>query len=173
MEADLRTARLVLRLPDPRYAADIALLANDRRIATMLARLPNPYGYEDGLGWIAHAHELARTGRGFSLAIHLNQKPYPFIGACGVGPLGADPVPHLGYWIGVPYWSKGYALEAAACALACGFEELRLLAIQSGAQQSNPASRTILEKLGFHASSRGRDEMIDAFWLTREEWLAR
>ena len=55
----------------------------------------------------------------------------------------------LGYWIGVPYWGRGYATEAALAAMAYGFDELGLSAIWAGYYEGNERSRRVQEKLGF------------------------
>ena len=55
----------------------------------------------------------------------------------------------LGYWIGVPYWGRGYATEAAHAAVAYGFDELGLSAIWAGYYEGNERSHRVQEKLGF------------------------
>jgi [ribosomal protein S5]-alanine N-acetyltransferase len=55
----------------------------------------------------------------------------------------------LGYWIGRPYWSRGYATEAAAGMMAYGFETLGLQTILAVTLEANPSSLRVLEKLGF------------------------
>jgi RimJ/RimL family protein N-acetyltransferase len=49
----LRTERLVLRPPRPSDAPAIAELANDRRIAENLLRIPHPYSLEDARAFLA------------------------------------------------------------------------------------------------------------------------
>ena len=53
--SELVTERLSLRAPELRHAADIMVLAGDRRVAAMLAGMPHPYRYADALVYIAQA----------------------------------------------------------------------------------------------------------------------
>ncbi|MFA8305132.1 GNAT family N-acetyltransferase [Paenibacillus alvei] len=46
----------------------------------------------------------------------------------------------LAYWIGKPYWGKGYGTEAAQATLPYGFEQLKLQKIFAEAYTSNPGS---------------------------------
>jgi len=55
----------------------------------------------------------------------------------------------LSYWIGYPYWNQGYATEAGKRILQFGFEHLQLKQIQAEHSQRNPASGSVLKKLGF------------------------
>jgi [ribosomal protein S5]-alanine N-acetyltransferase len=55
----------------------------------------------------------------------------------------------LGYWIGRPYWARGYASAAAAGILPFGFRTLGLRTIAAVTLESNPASLRVLLKLGF------------------------
>ena len=45
------------------------------------------------------------------------------IGACGIM-FHDDETPELGYWLGVPYWDKGYATEALHAVIDYAFTDL-------------------------------------------------
>ena len=55
----------------------------------------------------------------------------------------------LGYWLGKPFWGRGYMPEAAAALLRHGFEELGMTAIWCGYYDGNDKSKRVQEKLGF------------------------
>jgi RimJ/RimL family protein N-acetyltransferase len=139
--AVLKTARLVLRAPRREDAQAIAKLADDRRIAVNTARLPYPYGIEDAEEFIAAVNRCAGE------AIFVMTLDDGLIGACGIDP--DESVAEIGYWLGVPYWGKGYATEAARAVIDHAFGDLAHEALQAGARVSNPASRRVLEKCGF------------------------
>lgn len=139
--AVLKTARLVLRAPRREDAHAIAQLADDRRIAVNTARMPYPYGINDAEEFIASVNRCAGE------AVFVMTLDDVLIGACGVDPY--ESVPEIGYWLGVPYWGKGYATEAARAAIDYAFGDLQHEALQAGARVSNPASRRVLEKCGF------------------------
>jgi RimJ/RimL family protein N-acetyltransferase len=159
-------------------AVDIMVLAGDRRVSRMLGSIPHPYRLADAFSWIAMPRGSASRAIREDFVIFLKPDRKTLVGSCGFSQIGADPIPHLGYWIGAPYWGQGYVSEAAHAVLAYAFEDCGLDMIQSGAQVANPASRAVLEKLGFrhlgtglfYSSARKRNEIIDKFLLTAEEW---
>lgn len=55
----------------------------------------------------------------------------------------------LGYWLGKPFWGKGYMPEAARAILRRGFEELGMNVIWCGYYEGNQKSKRTQEKLGF------------------------
>ena len=85
----------------------------------------------------------------------------------------------LGYWIGKPFWGRGYMPEAARKLMQRGFEELGMSAIWCGYYDGNQKSKRVQEKLGFlpHHTCYGakvvllhevRTEHINI--MTRERW---
>ena len=170
----LETERLVLRAPRLDDAEAIATLINDRRIAENLARVPHPYSLADAEGFIGWAN---KNDSETSFLITLPDDT--IIGGCGVGVLsGADP--EIGYWLGVPYWGKGYATEAAHAVIDHAFTDLGYERLESGARVSNPASRRVLEKCGFQWTgvilqrSRALNSSVpcDRFRLDRALWAS-
>jgi RimJ/RimL family protein N-acetyltransferase len=137
----LKTARLALRAPVRSDIAAMVALAGDRRVAENTARIPHPYTAADALGLLT---AINQTGGETAFAIALDGA---LIGMCGID-LRRDGV-ELGYWLGVPFWRRGYATEAARALIDYAFAELGHEALQSGARVSNPASRRVLEKCGF------------------------
>jgi RimJ/RimL family protein N-acetyltransferase len=137
----LETARLVLRAPLRSDEPAIVALAGDRRVAENTARIPHPYSAADAAGIFA---AINHKGGETVFAIELDGA---LIGMCGLDPRpdGAE----LGYWLGVPFWGRGYATEAAHAVIDYAFAELGHAVLQSGARVSNPASRRVLEKCGF------------------------
>lgn len=55
----------------------------------------------------------------------------------------------LGYWIGQPFWGRGYVPEAAAELLSRAFEDLGMTTVWCGYYDGNQKSKRVQEKLGF------------------------
>ncbi len=55
----------------------------------------------------------------------------------------------LGYWLGKPFWGRGYIPEAARELIRHGFEELGMNTIWCGYYEGNNKSKRVQEKLGF------------------------
>ena len=67
--------------------------------------------------------------------------------------------------MGVPFWGRGYAPEAAGAVLQYAFEELGLNRVWAQHFTRNPASGRVLEKLGFQREGtlRGHQKRFDEF----------
>lgn len=85
----------------------------------------------------------------------------------------------LGYWLGKPFWGRGYMPEAAKELLRHGFEDLGMRKVWCGYYDGNVKSKRVQEKLGFqyHHTCENvsvplmndiRTEHITA--MTGEEW---
>jgi RimJ/RimL family protein N-acetyltransferase len=170
----LATKRLVLRAPHAGDATAIASLINDRRIADNTARIPHPYSLADANAFLAQAN---REPGQPSFLITLADGT--LVGGCGIH-VSSGGEQELGYWIGVPYWGRGYATEAARAVLDHAFEALRCEQLTSGARVSNPASRRVLEKCGFQWTGVSLIRIralkssapIDRFRLDRGLWAS-
>ncbi len=55
----------------------------------------------------------------------------------------------LGYWLGEPFWGRGYMPEAASALIKRGFEELGMTTIWCGYFDGNEKSKRVQEKCGF------------------------
>ncbi len=76
----------------------------------------------------------------------------PFIGFVGLLHVSFAahfvPAVEVGWRLARPFWGRGYASEAAALAVAFGFERLGLEQIVSFTVPANVRSRRVMEKLG-------------------------
>jgi len=61
----------------------------------------------------------------------------------------------IGYWLGQPYWGRGYMSEAARALIAHVFAVTGEETVYSGAVSENAASLRIQEKLGFVRDHEG------------------
>ena len=61
-----------------------------------------------------------------------------------------DSEAELGYWIGEPYWKKGYCTEATKALVEFAFTNLGIVKIVAKHLSSNPASGRVMEKIGMH-----------------------
>ena len=55
----------------------------------------------------------------------------------------------MGYWLGKPFWGQGFATEAAEAVIRHAFEADGFDYLIAGHFSDNPASKRIIEKLGF------------------------
>jgi len=78
----------------------------------------------------------------------LKESPQP-IGLCGLIKRDAFEDVDIGYAFLPEFWSKGYALEAAAAVLDYGLHTLRLPKIIALVSPANADSIKLLKKLGF------------------------
>ncbi len=142
----LRTQRLLLRAFAPEDAPDVQRLVGDREVARTL---PVPHPYEDGMAeeWIASHRPAFEAGEHVTLAIALREDG-ALIGCMTLHLNARDRNAELGYWIGAPYWGRGYATEAANEILRYGFEELGLHRVHVSHLGNNPASGKVLQKVG-------------------------
>jgi RimJ/RimL family protein N-acetyltransferase len=154
----LRTERLVLRPLEPADAPRIRELAGAREIAANTLTIPHPY--EEGMAeaWIREAAAAATRGEKLVLAVTTEDDGL-------VGTVGLDLQPEhrraeLGYWIGKPFWGRGFATEAARIVIDHGFGALDLYRIYARVFPRNPGSGRVLEKLGMAHEGRLRGHIL-------------
>ncbi len=174
----LETRRLWLRWPRLADAQAIVRLAGEKAVADMTARIPHPYTPEDAERFVYHARRANTAGEGLTLAITPKGRPSALVGCVGIEPGPEDGRPHLGYWLGAPHWSHGYATEAARALIDAFFAYTEQREVVSAARVINPASRRVLEKCGFAYQgsglmafqARGGLFPVDHLRLDRRTW---
>jgi len=98
----LRTPRLTLRPPRPSDVEAISALSSAWEVARMTTRIPHPNPPQSVRAF------FASLGEARELALVIDDgRPAGFVG------YGKE----LGYWIGTPFWGRGYAKEAAEAML--------------------------------------------------------
>ncbi len=141
----LATKRLVLRPFRLSDGPDVERLAGEYDVAKMLDVVPFPYPQGAAARWIAGHDERRGADAEYPFAIEMNGE---LVGSVGLN-RESDGLFHLGYWVGMPYWGKGVATEAAQGALAFAFDELGEPEVKSGHYADNHASGRVMTKLGF------------------------
>jgi ribosomal-protein-alanine N-acetyltransferase len=155
---EMRTARLLLRSFVREDAPALVRLAGATEIAATTMRIPHPYAEDDARSFLAAAKEDFLAGRSVSFAISILPGD-ELCGAVGLHIAETHRRAELGYWIGVPFWGRGYATEAAHTAVAFGFETLRLNRIYAHHFAGNTASQRVLEKIGMRHEGRSRQHI--------------
>jgi ribosomal-protein-alanine N-acetyltransferase len=173
----LETERLVLRPFELSDAPRVQLLAGDRDVAAMTKNIPHPY--EDGLAeaWIGSHQERFDKREETVFAITLEESD-ELIGAIGLVLKLDQEIAELGYWIGKPYWGRGYCTEAARAVLHFAFTKLRLNRVHAHHFSHNPASGRVMQKVGMrhegslrqHVKKWGEFFDVEAYGILRSEF---
>lgn len=151
-KSDLVTRRLVLRTPMPEDAQAITEIANNMSIASQTSRIPHPYSLKDAEDWIASIGDEAAVGE---IAYLITAKADgTALGAAGFT-ISECAGTEIGYWIGEPFWGKGFATEAAQAVIDQAFTTPETERIFACCHASNNASRKVLEKCGFKHTGPG------------------
>lgn len=141
----IETRRLSLRAPGFQDVSRLTALANDRDISRMTLRMPHPYSDADAETFVlAVASQNPQRAATFVIE-HEDHGPVGVVGLFE----DADPAPEVGYWIGRPFWGRGYATEALQGALVWASKAWKRRALMAGHFADNPASGRVLEKAGF------------------------
>lgn len=175
----LESQRLFLRWPKASDAAALIVEAGDIRVAKPHAVIPHPYRPEHATQFIVQSRQLNTEGKGIYLAITLREDPARLIGVISLRMRPNGDV-SLGYWLGVAYWSKGYATEAAQALIDAAYLYTQLNSLLAEVRVTNPASRKVLEHCGFQYEGAsmsirpawGDSVPVDAYRLPRTLWLS-
>ena len=134
------TKRLALRPLQPADAERIAVLGGDWDVASQTGRIPYPYSPEAAQHWLA--------GVAAGEVVFVIEHDGELVGICGYSPL-ADGSAEMGYWLGKPYWGRGFATEAARALMSYGFTKGGVTRFTGCHFADNPSSARVLTKLGF------------------------
>ena len=175
----LVTDRLLLRPFTLADASMVQRLAGEYAVAS--SALEIPYPYPDGVAeaWIAtHRPGFERGAH----AIYAVTCDGDLVGAAGLVEIDRDHRrAELGYWMGRPYWGRGYATEATRAVIEYGFSVLGLHRVYAMHFSRNRASGRVMEKCGMvheahlrgHVRKWGVVEDIDVCGVLHGEWRER
>jgi RimJ/RimL family protein N-acetyltransferase len=177
----LETPKLWLRWPRLSDAPHFVRYLADHEVTKMTSRIPHPYPPEEAERFIFETRRNNIDGQSMGLVITPNAKPDHVIGAISLVSTEVEDELVIGYWLGVPFWGRGYASEAVRGMVDIGFGMSRANRIIASVRTINPASRRVLERNGFaytHDSepfmpARGASFTVHWFKLNRAEWLVR
>lgn len=139
----IETARLVLRAPALADLDSLVILINNPAIVGMTASLNLPYSEDDGRDFIERFANKPEN-RPYAIA----DRSGGFMGVVGFKFMDGHP-PELGYWLGEPYWGRGYASEAVDGLLGAARRVQFMNRVRARTLADNKASRRVLEKSGF------------------------
>jgi len=121
----LHTPRLTLGQLEISDIPNIVEYAGSPNIAKMLRDLPHPYAEKDAIFWLNLANQGFANQTEYIFKLGLKETN-EFIGGMGLHLKKRSNKAEVGYWIGEPFWNKGYATEALSVILKFGFEVLEL-----------------------------------------------
>lgn len=171
----LETARLQLRPYAETDIAELLPLIGTREVAATTLRIPHPYTAEHARDFFSMAKDDDKVWLAITQKSDARQ-----IGGIGLRVDHDHQNAELGYWLGVSYWGKGYATEAAREILRYGFQDLSLHRIFASHFKDNTSSGRVLKKVGMRYEGCQREhirkwaQFVDSelYGILRHEWEA-
>lgn len=177
---NIKTKRLLLRQFNSDDALYVQDLAGHIDIASTTLRIPYPY--KDGMAaeWIKTLAKKYTDDIEITLAVTFASDK-TLVGAISLMLNRKHDRAEMGYWIGKPYWNKGFGGEAAKAMLKYGFEKLGLHRINAHHFKRNQASGRILQKIGMsyegclrhHIKKWDKYEDIECYGILDEEYFKK
>ena len=140
----METKNITIEPLSPEHALAIQQLASDPAIAATTT-LPHPYPPDGAIRWIEASERQREAGTDYCFAVRADGD---VVGAVSLLKV-KDGEGSIGYWIGVPYWGRGYATAAGRLLLDFAFKILGLHLIHGQCLEHNRGSFRVLQKLGF------------------------
>lgn len=141
----IETRRLRLRPLAKGDVGRIATYASDYDIAKMTSRMPHPYALADAEEFVARS---GRLNPATDTTFGVESPGDGLIGVMSFFTAEGRPL-ELGYWLGKPWWGKGFATEAALGALDWADRGWGKRMVTAGHFSDNPSSGSVLCKAGF------------------------
>jgi RimJ/RimL family protein N-acetyltransferase len=133
----------------------------------MTASFPSPYTRDDAEWWIANV-VVEQVAKHFAIEV----------GGALAGGIGIQPkrgehagCALFGYWLGVAFWGRGIATDAARTAIPFAFREMGLRRLEASVFEPNAASVRILENVGFRFEGRLREAYVERDGTVRDALL--
>jgi [ribosomal protein S5]-alanine N-acetyltransferase len=142
----LTTNRLVLRPFVFEDTDRLVELLSEKAISETSPTIPYPYDQRTAFEWMINQFAYCSTGEFYAFAVTLKNTK-ELIGSISLT-LKPEQQAEIGFWIGKPYWSKGYCSEAATAVINYCFEELKMNLIYAECIHENKASSTVLKNIG-------------------------
>jgi ribosomal-protein-alanine N-acetyltransferase len=173
----LETQRVILRPYSLSDAAKVEELASHHLIADTTLNIPHPYPKGAAEGWISRLEDQSMNNLSYTFAV-IAKGNKELVGTLGIR-FEKNNRGELAYWIGVPYWGKGFATDAVKCLLQYVFIEKQLNKVYAAAFTRNPASTKVMEKAGMtyegtfkqHALKNGQYEDLAYYAILKEEYI--
>lgn len=157
-QPELMTPRLVLRAFRRSDLERVSELAGEREVALNTLNVPHPYERHHAEEWIGSHRGQYERRESVTFAVTRREDGL-LVGAVGLILDGANETAELGYWIGKPYWGRGYASEAARAVVGWGFSALGLHRVHASHFPRNPASAAVLRRIGMRHEGRLREHV--------------
>ncbi len=176
----IETERLVLRALEPMDAGRVEKYASDPEIARYTANIPEPYSSGLAVSWIKEVNKDMLTRKDYAAAI-AEKESGDLVGAVSLAFPDYGKGGELGYWIGRPYWGRGYASEAVKKMVVVAFNRLGLHRVWAGVLPENEASIRVMEKSGlvfegeteYDFPARGGIKQVWIYGLNRMDAVAK
>jgi len=176
----LSTDSLTLRPFAREDLPEILVLVQEREVAATTLNIPYPCGEAEINDWFQLQRRELEEGKGLRWAVRLTTSD-ELIGAMKLATHPEYESAELGYWIGKPYWGRGFASEAAQKVVNYAFSTLELNRIEAHAMVENIGSVKVLRKLGLQEEGYhpqmikkwGEFKDVKTYGLLREQWLNR
>jgi RimJ/RimL family protein N-acetyltransferase len=169
-------SRPVLAALAPAHAADFARLAGDPAVAGPVG-YHLPFTLADAEAFVRGRRVAAQHRRAFTFAILVDGA---FVGGCSLHSLTRKGrSAEVGFWVGRPYWRRGYAVEAVAQLLPLAFLELQLGEVHARCLPDNHGASAVLRGHGFRRQFPQKiGELashalapLECYVLAHSEWL--
>jgi RimJ/RimL family protein N-acetyltransferase len=140
------TQRLSLRPFTPEDAKDVQKLAGNKNVSEQTLNIPYPY--RDGMAeaWISNQTHNWKNGTEVIYAI-TDKNSKQLLGTVSLVKTDHSKA-ELGYWVGEPYWGRGYCTEAVKALFEFAFTNLDIGKIVAEHVRSNHTSGRVMEKTG-------------------------
>lgn len=142
---ELKTERLILRPWKESDAQSLYEYAKDPDVGP-IAGWPPHKSVEESLNVIRDVFNGAEC---YAICEKENNKAIGAIELKLNGQTDKEDECELGYWLGKPFWGRGYMPEAAKELIRHGFEDLKMSVIWCGYYDGNNKSKRVQEKVGF------------------------
>src|SRR5581483_4320251 len=163
----IKLDRILLRDWQPGDEPSLVRSADNRKVWINLRdRFPFPYRPVDAKRWILQTCVLSPQTQ-FAIVIDGEA-----VGGIGLG-LRSDVFrrsAEVGYWLGEPFWGRGFATEALRGLTDYGFETFDLSRIDAGVFEWNRASMRVLEKAGYLLEGRLK-KSVTKEERTIDQWI--
>ncbi len=175
---EILTNRLVLRSWNEADAEDLYEYAKDPRVGPIAGWQPHTSA-ENSLEIIKTVLSESET---YAVCLKEDNRAIGSIGLFSPAQShtkASDTELEIGFWIGVPFWGKGYIPEAVRSLQKHAFEDLGCTALWCGYYDGNEKSKRCQEKCGFiyHHTEENNpcvlmgDIRTEHFtYLTKEQW---